>query len=92
MTINRFLPALLVAGLLLGGPASAAKGDSVAGAIDARTFDQLMEAQELTEAGQHGEALQVLDGLKASGKLNGYAKSQMYNCLLYTSPSPRVRG
>jgi len=79
MTINRFLPALLAAGLLLGGPAYAAKGDNVAGAIDARTFDQLMQAQELTEAGQHAEALKVLDGLKASGKLNGYAQSQMYN-------------
>lgn len=49
------------------------------GAIDASTFEKLMEAQELTEAGNHTEALAVLDALKARGKVSGYGKSQMWN-------------
>jgi len=49
------------------------------GAIDAKTFEKLMEAQELTEADKHTEALAVLDALKAKGKISGYGKSQMWN-------------
>ena len=49
------------------------------GAIDAKTFEKLMKAQELTEAGNHAEALAVLDILKNRGKVNGYGKSQMWN-------------
>ena len=49
------------------------------GAIDAKTFEKLMKAQELTEAGNHTEALAVLDVLKNRGKVNGYGKAQMWN-------------
>ena len=49
------------------------------GAIDAKTFEKLMKAQELTEAGNHTEALAVLDILKNRDKINGYGKSQMWN-------------
>ncbi|MBL1141094.1 MAG: hypothetical protein HND53_03600 [Proteobacteria bacterium] len=49
------------------------------GAIDARTFEVLTKAQELTEAGQYNEAIQTLDTIKNSDKLNSYAKSQMWN-------------
>ncbi len=49
------------------------------GAIDARTFDQLTKAQSLAEAGQHGEALAVLDELRDSPRLNSYARSQLWN-------------
>ena len=49
------------------------------GAIDAKTFEKLMKAQELTEAGQHNEALAVLDIIKNKGKIKGYGKSQMWN-------------
>ena len=38
-----------------------------------------MKAQELTEAGNHNEALAVLDVLKNKGKINGYGKAQMWN-------------
>jgi len=49
------------------------------GAIDAKTFEKLMAAQELTEAGNHTEAIAVLDVLKNRGKVSGYGKSQMWN-------------
>ncbi|HPI96625.1 MAG TPA: tetratricopeptide repeat protein, partial [Gammaproteobacteria bacterium] len=49
------------------------------GAIDAQTFEKLMKAQELTEAGNHDEALGVLDGIKNRGKVEGYGKAQMWN-------------
>ena len=49
------------------------------GAIDAKTFDILTKAQELTEAGQYNEAIQTLDTIKNSDKLNSYARSQLWN-------------
>jgi tetratricopeptide (TPR) repeat protein len=49
------------------------------GAIDAKTFEKLMSAQELTEAGKHEEALAVLDVLKNRDRISGYGKSQMWN-------------
>ena len=56
------------------------KDDSKAtGAIDAKTFEVLTKAQELTEGGQHDEAIRTLDTIKDSDKLNSYAKSQMWN-------------
>ena len=49
------------------------------GAIDAKTFEVLTKAQEQTEAGQYNEAIQTLDTIKNSNKMNSYAKSQMWN-------------
>ena len=49
------------------------------GAIDARTFDRLMQAQELTAEGQHEQAIEILDGLKDNRRLNSYARSQLWN-------------
>ena len=58
----------------------AKKDDTKAtGAIDAATFEVLMEAQELTENGNYAAALAKLDSVKNSSKLNSYAKSQMWN-------------
>lgn len=49
------------------------------GAIDARSFDRLMQAQELTAAGEHAQAIEILDGLRDNRRLNGYARSQIFN-------------
>lgn len=49
------------------------------GAIDAKTFEILTKAQELTENNQHDEALRTLDSIKNSDRLNSYARSQMWN-------------
>ena len=65
---------LALVGVLLGGAAWAQQG-----AIDARTFDQLTKAQSLAEAGQHSEAIAVLDELRESPRLNSYARSQLWN-------------
>ncbi len=57
------------------------KTASATGAIDAKTFDVLTKAQELTEKGSYNEAIKTLDSIKGSPKLskNSYAKSQMWN-------------
>lgn len=49
------------------------------GAIDAKTFEILTEAQLLTETEQYDEAIAILDKVKNSDKLNSYAKAQMWN-------------
>ncbi len=50
------------------------------GAIDAATFEKLMAAQEMTEAGNFNGAMQQINQLKANaGSMNGYAQAQMYN-------------
>lgn len=53
------------------------------GAIDARTFDALMAAQENTREGKYAEAIALLDGIKDSDRLNSYARSQMWNFYAY---------
>lgn len=53
------------------------------GAIDAKTFRSLTEAQKLTEQGQYEEAVQTLDKVKNNSKLNSYAKSQIWNFYAY---------
>lgn len=53
------------------------------GAIDAKTFEILTKAQELTENSQYDEALRTLETIKNSDKLNSYAKSQMWNFYAY---------
>jgi tetratricopeptide (TPR) repeat protein len=53
------------------------------GAIDAKTFEVLNKAQDLTEAGQYNEAIQTLDAIKTKKRLSGYAKSQMWNFYAY---------
>lgn len=49
------------------------------GAIDAKTFEVLTKAQELAEADRYAEAIQTLNTIKHSDKLNSYARSQMWN-------------
>ncbi len=74
--------AVLILSILLPLPplAYAIKDDAKAtGAIDAKTFEVLTKAQELTEADQYDEAIRTLDTIKHSDKLNSYAKSQMWN-------------
>jgi tetratricopeptide (TPR) repeat protein len=53
------------------------------GAIDAKTFEVLTKAQELTQNDQYDEALRTLETIKNSDKLNSYAKSQMWNFYAY---------
>lgn len=53
------------------------------GAIDAQTFEILMEAQAQTESGDFSAALKTLEPIKNSSKLNSYAKSQMWNFFAY---------
>ncbi len=78
---------LLISGLLLGGSNlyAARGGSSASGAIDAKTFDVLTKAQELTEQGKFAEALKRLDSIKDSRKVKGnsYAKAQMLNFYAY---------
>ena len=53
------------------------------GAIDEKTFKALSKAQELAETSEYDAAIQVLDKINNSGRLNGYAKSQMWNLYAY---------
>lgn len=71
------LPLLVV----FSGDVAARKKDQTkaSGAIDAKTFEVLTKAQELTEAEQYDEAVATLDKIRDSDKLNSYAKSQMWN-------------
>lgn len=80
-SFNRNVIWLLFISLLLLSPFAYAKKDKTkaTGAIDAKTFEVLMQAQEMTEAGQYNEAIATLDTIKNSDKLNSYAKSQMWN-------------
>lgn len=80
--------ALLIAGLLIligSNDLHARKDDEsgTKGAIDAATFEVLMKAQELAEQDQYELAIQQLDTIKESKKLNSYAKSQMWNFYAY---------
>jgi tetratricopeptide (TPR) repeat protein len=74
---------ILLASILCVAPlqvfAKKDEGASATGAIDAKTFDILTSAQALTEAGDYDKAIATLDTIKNSPKLNGYAKSQMWN-------------
>jgi len=71
--------------MLLSTDAYARKRDETkaTGAIDAKTFEVLIRAQELTEADNYAEAIQTLDTIKHSDKLNSYARSQMWNFYAY---------
>ena len=53
------------------------------GAIDAKTFEILIKAQEQTENGNFDTALKTLEALKSNSKMNSYAKSQMWNFYAY---------
>lgn len=75
------LRALALCVLLLVAAAAPAQ-QKATGAIDARTFDKLMKAQELAEKGQYDDALAELDQLKGA-KLNSYATAQMFNFYAY---------
>jgi tetratricopeptide (TPR) repeat protein len=79
--MRKFKLALVISCFIISAIVNAAKKDEpkATGAIDAKTFEKLMKAQELTEAEQHDEALTVLDVLKNKGKISGYGKSQMWN-------------
>jgi tetratricopeptide (TPR) repeat protein len=77
----RWLRALALSVLLLVAGAASAQ-QKATGAIDAKTFDKLMKAQELAEKGQYDDALAELDQLKGA-KLNSYATAQMLNFYAY---------
>lgn len=81
----RYLAALLMLmlALSLSNNIFAKSKDGTKGAIDAKTFEVLIKAQELTEKGQYSTAIQKLDSIKSSSKLNSYAKSQMWNFYAY---------
>lgn len=73
---------LVILTLMVPMSAMARKKDKekATGAIDAATFEVLMAAQEMTEAGNFGGAIQQINKLKANvGSMNGYAQAQMYN-------------
>ncbi|MHC8441530.1 MAG: tetratricopeptide repeat protein [Candidatus Eutrophobiaceae bacterium] len=53
------------------------------GAIDAKTFDVLIEAQQKTQDGEYAEALKLLDSVRDSDKLNSYARTQVWNFYAY---------
>lgn len=79
-----FVIYLTLLSLFSTGAFSRDKNETTAtGAIDAKTFDILMKAQELTENDQFDEALQTLDTIKNNSDLNSYAKSQMWNFYAY---------
>lgn len=75
----------IISVMLISTDAYARKKDETkaTGAIDAKTFEILTKAQELTEEGQYAEAVNILDTIKDSDKLNSYAKSQMWNFYAY---------
>lgn len=79
--MNKIKLILIITSVVLSLSVMAARGEKqkATGAIDAKTFEKLMKAQELTEAGDHDAALAELDILKNKGKINGYGKSQMWN-------------
>ncbi|VAW33783.1 TPR domain protein, putative component of TonB system [hydrothermal vent metagenome] len=79
--MNKIKLILVIVTFLFSLSVQAARGEKQKsqGAIDAKTFEKLMKAQELTEAGKHTEALAVLDVLKNKSKINGYGKAQMWN-------------
>lgn len=79
--MNKFKLVLVIGCFIFATFVNAARKDKqkATGAIDAKTFEKLMQAQELTEAEKHDEALAVLDVLKNKGKVSGYGKSQMWN-------------
>ena len=86
---------LIIASLILSVFVQAARNDKkekASGAIDAKTFEKLMKAQELTEEGNHDEAIAVLDVLKNKGKVSGYGKAQMWNfyAFIYASKEDYV--
>ena len=59
------------------------EGTKALGAIDAKTFEVLAKAQELTESNNYSGAIQTLDKIKNKKNLNSYAKSQMWNFYAY---------
>jgi len=76
------LIAELMAALMLTALAVHARNKDetrASGAIDAKTFEVLTKAQEETEAENFTQAIQTLDTIKNSDKMNSYAKSQMWN-------------
>jgi len=86
------LPAMLVALFCLVGaggvtPVFAQEDDAAAeeaqsnrtGSMSEKTYRKLAEAQELADAEDFNGARRVLDELKASPKLSGYEKAQIYN-------------
>jgi len=91
--MNKFKLVLVLFSLVISSVVLS-RGDEqkATGAIDAKTFEKLMQAQELTEAGNHTEALAVLDVLKNRGKVSGYGKSQMWNfyAFIYASKEDYV--
>ena len=82
----------LVSGLLLAGPASAAKDDDDAAAkksentktkqaqaVSKQVFDKITKAQELIDVEDNRGALKILEGMLNSGKLSDYEKTNVLN-------------
>ena len=74
------------------GSANVSANSTASGAIDAKTFEVLTKAQELTEKDKFTEALKALDSVKDSSKIrnNSYAKSQMWNFYAYIYASQEL--
>jgi len=93
-TINKIQLILIIISLVFYSMSLSARGEKqkATGAIDAKTFEKLMKAQELTEAGNHAEALAELDVLKNRGRISGYGKAQMWNfyAFIYASKEDYV--
>lgn len=83
--MNKIKIILIIVTIIFSVTVQAARGEKqkATGAIDAKTFEKLMKAQELTEDGNHDEALAELDILKNKGRISGYGKAQMWNFYAY---------
>lgn len=57
------------------------------GALDPKTFDQLSKAQRLAAEGNHDDAIYILDRLRDRGRLNSYARSQLWNFYAFINAS-----
>lgn len=83
MNIKSLHYSVILSFIFLFLPVSAKEETKAKGAIDAKTFDQLTKAQELTEASQFFDALKVLNKVKNNSELNSYGRSQMWNFFAY---------
>lgn len=80
---------LLAITLLLPYQAGAASGEEPrfktkrTAAMSDRVFKQLAEARDIADAGDHAEALRLLDQVRTRGDLNGYESGMAWNFTAY---------
>lgn len=79
----RLLHYSLIISLVFACFSISANENKTKGAIDAKTFEQLTKAQELTEKDQFFDALRILNKIKENSELNSYGRSQMWNFFAY---------